>query len=228
MRPWIEVSTGIRVTGDGLAWLPSERTIVVADIHLGYDLAASRRGGYLPPVGSGASTGSRLAGMAAAYDAVRIVVAGDLRHSTRDVDDLERAEVAAFAEAIRERFVLDIVRGNHDAGIPLAGDHVECISVGAVDIVHAPPRVVPSRVTICGHLHPRVTLRDETGSGARYPCVLASPAIMILPAFSEWAGGTEASRLVRTLPDACWRALPVHDGLVADVGVSFDTRGRAP
>ena len=224
MLPWIEVAAGIGVTGDGLAWIPSERTLVVADIHLGYDLAAGRRGGYLPPVGSGEEAGARIAAIAAAHDANRVVVAGDLRHSTRDVDDLERAQVAAFAAVVREQCVLDVVRGNHDAGDPLAGTHADRITVGGVDIVHAPPRTLPLRVTICGHLHPRVTLRDETGTGARYPCVLACPAVVILPAYSAWAGGTEASRLVRALPAACWRALPVHDGLIADVGVSFDTR----
>lgn len=220
MLRWIEVADGVRATGDGMAWIPSARTIVVADVHLGYDLAASRRGGYLPSIGSGRATGERIADVASAHGADRIIVAGDLRHSTRDVDDMERSEVAAFADAIRSRLTLDIVRGNHDAGDAYA----DSVRIGAVEVVHAPPRVLPPHMTICGHLHPRVTLRDETGTSVRYPCVLACPSILILPAFSEWAGGAEASRLVRTLPRASWRALPVHDGFIADVGVSFEAQ----
>lgn len=224
MKRWLDAGNGVRVTGEGLAWLPEARTIVVADVHLGYDLAARRRGGFLPEAMSGAAAGERLIGLARAYDATRLVVAGDLRHSTRDVDDVERAEVVAFANVIRRELLLDVVLGNHDAGDSLAGDGHALVSIDNVDVVHVPPRARPARMTICGHLHPRITLRDETGTSARYPCVLASSATVILPAFSEWAGGTEAARLIRDLPVDEWRALPVHDGFIADVGIRFAPR----
>ena len=99
MQPWIEVAPGIRVTGNGAAWLPDVATIVVADVHVGYELAARRRGGYLPIVARGAELGERLVEMATALDASRIVIAGDLRHSTRDVDTAERDELLALATA---------------------------------------------------------------------------------------------------------------------------------
>ncbi|MEO7457619.1 MAG: hypothetical protein ABIY52_15260, partial [Gemmatimonadaceae bacterium] len=84
MQRWLELEHGIRVTGEGLAWLPAQRVMVVADVHLGYDLAARRRGGYLPTTTSGEAAGARIVALAAHYDADHIVVAGDLRHSTRD------------------------------------------------------------------------------------------------------------------------------------------------
>jgi uncharacterized protein len=221
MDRWIEVAEGIRVTGEGMAWLPEQHAIVVADIHIGYDLAARRRGGYLPPVLSGATIGDRIATIARRYEAGLVVVAGDLRHSTRDVDALEREEVVAFANAVRQHVSLEIVLGNHDAGDAIAGTSQAALRLGQVDIVHAPPRTEADRLTVCGHLHPRVTVRDETGASARYPCALVSATTIILPAYSEWAGGTEASRLARALPGMEWRALPVHDGIIADLGIRF-------
>ena len=219
MERWLDAGNGVRVTGSGMAWIPSEKAIVVADVHLGYDLAAGRRGGWLPRVESGVMVASRILDAAQELRAHRVVVAGDLRHSTRDVDDAERAEVAAFAAALRQHVVLDVALGNHDAGDALIGPGAEHISVGNIDVVHVPPAVLPARMTICGHLHPRVTVRDETGAGGRYPCVLACASVVVLPAFTEWAGGVEASRLVRSLPRAHWRVLPLHGGLIADIGI---------
>ena len=227
MKPWLEVAPGIRVTGAGAAWLPEHRTVVVADIHLGYDLAASRRGGYLPPVERGDRAGERLADLAMSLAATRVVIAGDLRHSTRDVDDLERTELADFASAVREHVRLDVVLGNHDRGGSLPGDvSLAMLAVGDVDVAHHPPGAMPARWTICGHLHPRITLRDETGASARFRCVLVGARTIVLPAWSEWAGGTEARRLLPSLAPGAWRVLPIVGGEIADVGMSIGTRDQ--
>ena len=220
MNGALEVTPGIHVTGSGVAWIPEARTIVVADVHVGYELAASRRGGYLPTVERGALIGSRLVALARSVNATRVVVAGDLRHSTRDVDALERGELADLASAVRASVRLDVVLGNHDRGGSLPGEPaLPALSVGDVDIVHEPPRSAPARWTICGHLHPRVTLRDETGASSRFACALVGQRTIVLPAFSEWAGGTEVRRLLPQLAAGPWRVLPMVGGEIADVGM---------
>ena len=100
MHPWIELAPGIAVTGSGAAWLSRHGTVVVADIHVGYELAAQRRGGYLPPVESGEAIGTRLARLATSLGATRLVIAGDLRHSTRDVDSRDGARMCTPAPAV--------------------------------------------------------------------------------------------------------------------------------
>lgn len=220
MLPWIEVAPGIRITGTGAVWLPAEQAVVVADVHMGYELAARRRGGYLPEVAGGGDVGARLVELTLALGASRIVIAGDLRHSTRDVDALEREELAALAAAVRAQIRLDVVLGNHDRGDALIGGATSMtLRVGDVDVVHHPPMATPTRWTICGHLHPRVTLRDETGASARYPCALVGERTVVVPAWSDWAGGKEARRLLPHLAPGSWRVLPMADGLVADVGM---------
>ena len=223
MQPWIAVDDDLRITGSGAAWIPSARTLVVADVHVGYELAARRRGGFLPSIESGAAIGTRLASMALAVDADRLVIAGDLRHSTRDVDALERAELSALAAAVRAEVALDVVLGNHDRGDALVGgtSHAS-LRVGDVDVVHHPPREAPARWTVCGHLHPRITLRDETGASARYDCALVGPRTVVLPAFSDWAGGAEVRKLIPDLFPGRWRALPISGGLIAELETAVD------
>ncbi|MDB4884697.1 MAG: metallophosphoesterase [Gemmatimonadetes bacterium] len=227
MNPWIEVAPGLRVTGAGAAWLPAAGVAIVADVHVGYELAARRRGGYLPEVERGGAVGHRLASLATALGAARLIIAGDLRHSTRDVDALERAELGDLAAAVRRSVSLEVVLGNHDRGGALAGEAgAAAVRVGDVDVVHHPPASTPGRWTICGHLHPRVTMRDETGASARYPCALVGERTIVLPAFSDWAGGTEARRLLPALAPGPWRVLPMVRGLVADVGMVMERTSK--
>ena len=220
MHGWIEIASGLRLTGDGAAWLPDEKAIVIADVHVGYELAAQRRGGYLPPIHRGAVVGARVRAIALAHHAERVIVAGDLRHSTRDIDAFERAELQDFARAVGSDIALDVVLGNHDRGGAVVGRETSgTLRVGPFDIGHVPPTVVPQRWTICGHLHPRVTVRDETGVSARYPCALAGDHVAVLPAFSDWAGGSSVGRLVRSLPVGAWRAYPVSEGVITDLDI---------
>ena len=112
------------------------------------------------------------------------------------------------------------MRGNHDRGGTIVGRETEgSLRIGDVDVVHVPPTATPARWTVCGHLHPRTTLRDETGASARFPCALVGDRVVVLPAFSLWAGGTSATRLLDVLPAGPWRAIPMSGGLVADVGL---------
>lgn len=226
MNSWIEVAPGLRVTGAGAAWLPAAATMVIADVHVGYELAARRRGGWLPEIERGWALGCRIAELARTLEAARVVIAGDVRHSTHDADAIERAELADLATAVRASVVLEVVRGNHDRGGVLADDAGSAsVRLGEVEVVHHPPPTTPARWTICGHLHPRVTLRDETGASARYPCALVGERTIVLPAFSDWAGGTEARRLRSSLGPGAWRVLPMVGGLVADVGVVLEGAG---
>jgi uncharacterized protein len=125
--------------------------------------------------------------------------------------------VAGFLERLRAPDALgrvDVVAGNHDRG----DDLPRVVALGDVDVVHEPPAAPPARWTVCGHLHPAATVRDETGAGARFPCFLAGPRVVVLPAFGAWAGGGRGARLARGLFDAAWRRYPVAGGEVFALG----------
>lgn len=202
----------LHLTPDGGAWIPDASTLVVADVHVGYARAARRRGGWLPSdAESPARIAARLVAACARVGATRLTIAGDLRHSTRDVDDAERAEVAALLATLRgslER--LDVVAGNHDRGDTSPHE----LSVGDVSIVHEPPTSPPPRWTICGHLHPRTTLRDATGASLRVPCALVGERTVVLPAFTEWAGGLAAGRARRAIGWGEWKEVVCAGGKV--------------
>ena len=205
----IAITSEITLTGAGAAWLPAEAALVIGDVHLGYARAARRRGGYLPSVESADAAADRALAATHRVGATRLVIAGDLRHSTRDVDSGELAEVRAFRARLASLARVELVAGNHDRG---GEDMVARVLIGSVSVVHEPPSTVPGHWVICGHLHPTVTVRDETGAGARYPCALVGPRIIVLPAFSAWAGGVAVRRLLTSLPAGEWKTYPIAGG----------------
>lgn len=212
MREWIDVAPDLRITGSGGAWIVSAATLVLADLHIGYARAARRRGGWLPAIESSDRLATRVLAAMEAVKASRLVIAGDLRHSTRDVDALELAEVDAVLDALRERHDVLVVAGNHDRG----SDYARSVVIGAFDVTHEPPDVLPARWTICGHVHPTTTIRDATGAAVRYPCALVGNRTVVLPAFSEWAGGVRGRRLFERLPGAEWQRYVIASNRVVD------------
>ena len=220
MPALVDVAPGVALSGHAGAWLAASRTLVVADVHVGYARAARRRGGWLPDVERGVDAAARVLDAVRALDARRVVVAGDLRHSTRDVDPAEMAEVADFLGRVGAACEVAVVPGNHDRrgddAYAAAGALVAAppLDLGDVLVAHEPPAAAPARWTVCGHLHPAVEVRDETGAGARYPCALVGPRVVVLPAFGRWAGGVAGARLRRSLFVAEWRAYAVAGGEV--------------
>lgn len=210
MRDALEVTPGLFVTGLGAAHLPAFQTAVIADIHLGYSRAARRRGGYLPAAESVDEVIDRVLDIVEKLHVTQLVVAGDIRHSTHDVDAGELTDVSRFIEQTSRAVTLTLAKGNHDRGSTAPRD----LSFGEFIVQHEPPRSFPHHWTICGHLHPSAAVRDETGAEARYPCFLVGPRICVLPAFTNWAGGTRVSRLLPHLPAGEWQSIIAWEGLV--------------
>ena len=215
----VTIAPGLALTGRGAALVEGAGALVIADVHLGYARAARRRGGWLPQAEGAPDAAARALEAARAVGATRLVIAGDLRHSTRDADAAEHAEVGAFLRATSAALPTTLVAGNHDRGAARYADAgidvvTGVLALGDVDVSHEPPAAAPTRWTVCGHLHPATTVRDATGAGMKVPCALVGPRVLVLPAFGEWAGGVAASRLRRSLFVGAWTVVPVAAGEV--------------
>jgi DNA ligase-associated metallophosphoesterase len=172
-----------------LSW-PRQRTLFVADVHLGKG-AAFRAGGVPIPRGSTATDLARLTRLVAASDATRLVVLGDFLHA-------KAGRVAALAQAFvawrAQHAALDVVlvRGNHDAR---AGDPPREWHIVTVDEPHPLPPFLachrvdapPTGYALCGHVHPGMRI-DAAGESARLPCFVLGARRAILPAFGRFTG----------------------------------------
>ena len=179
-----------------LHW-PRERTVFVADVHLG-KAATFRANGVPLPRGSTAADLARLSRLLERTAATRLVVLGDFLHAK-----------AGRVDALGERFTawrrhhaatdVVLVRGNHDAR---AGDPPPAWSVRCVEEPFALPPFLachkssapPTGYALCGHLHPGVRVHGAGEQSARLPCFVIGARRAILPAFGRFTGLAEFPR----------------------------------
>lgn len=184
-------------------WLEAERTLVVADLHLGYAWA-HRQAGQLLPISAREDTTGRLSELQRDYQPREIVLLGDIVHRAVPVPELER-ELGGLIEALSPGSLLTLVRGNHDwkieellartapqlqpKGEARIGPHLLVHGDGDIAAAPSPPGYI-----VMGHEHPFLTLDDEVASAVRCPCFLVADTVLVLPAFSRWAAGGPISQ----------------------------------
>lgn len=177
----------IVIDRSGGLYLPSERTLVVADLHLEKGSSFASRGTLLPPYDT-RETLDRLEAVVGRYRPSRVIALGDSLHDGHAEHRLGPAERHRIARLQSGRDWLWIT-GNHDPEISasIGGEALDVIVLAGTVLRHAPE---PGHATaeIAGHLHPaaRVLLG---GVGMRRPCFIGDARRMVLPAFGAFAGG---------------------------------------
>lgn len=171
----------------GALWLPEERTLVVADLHLEKGSSYARRGVFLPPYDS-AATLAALSAAIARHAPARIIALGDSFHDREAGERFGAAERATLAALQAGRDWI-WVTGNHDPEIGggLGGEVVARLSLAGVTLRHEPD-AAEAGFEIAGHLHPAAKLRLR-GRALRRRCFALSARRCVMPAMGAYAGG---------------------------------------
>lgn len=171
----------------GALWIASERTLVVADLHLEKGSAYAARGQLLPPYDT-RETLARLTAEAAQLRPRTIVLLGDTFHDGAGEDRLSAADVAAL-KAIGSVAELVWIVGNHDVDGPKALPGVVAAewSVSGLRLTHEPTEG-PAGAELAGHLHPCARVKGRVAS-VRRRCFVTDGERLVLPAFGAFAGG---------------------------------------
>lgn len=195
---------------DLAVYLPEPRTLVIADLHLGYEEALRREGVALPP-GHLRKVEARLERILSRLGTVhRLIINGDLKHRFAPLSHYEEQEALAFLEFLAPRFAeLILIRGNHDRnieGLLLGGPHLEvqeALVEGRLLIIHGdrePGRAELSGVEaiLIGHDHPAVGLRSRTGRLEVYKAFLLGEyhgrRLLVQPSFNLLVRGSDLAR----------------------------------
>jgi len=168
-------------------WWPSQKTLIVADVHWG-KAGHFRRHGLMLPQRAGQANETKLAALVAHHRAERLIIAGDLFHSA------DNAEVENFTHWRTAHASLDIhfVMGNHDIlprdryeGWRLA-IHPERLDVAPFTIAH--DDCDATGYLIHGHVHPGVRIGGRGRAGVSVACFAQDARRIILPAFGAFTG----------------------------------------
>ena len=173
-----------------LFW-PAERTLFVADVHLG-KAASFRAAGVSLPSGHSSHDLDRISALLTTHQAKRLVILGDLVHTQTSYTEALDRNFRAFRTRY-DHVEMILVRGNHDRH---AGDAptqwglnivVEPYAVGPFACCHEPGKAAATGIELAGHLHP--ALRVQTAKeGVTLPCFWQHGKGIVLPAFGSLTG----------------------------------------
>lgn len=171
-------------------WLPGAGAVLVADVHLGKP-ASFRAMGVPVPEAVTSRDLNRLSALLRATGAGRLIVLGDLIHDAVALRERTCDAVRAWRQSLGG-IEVDLIVGNHDRrarsceplGVRPLGERA---TIGGVVLTHEPPRQ-DSEPTLCGHIHPVVSVGDGPGK-VRSACFWFGGMTGILPAFGSFTGG---------------------------------------
>ncbi|HVA37664.1 MAG TPA: hypothetical protein VNJ51_08625 [Candidatus Dormibacteraeota bacterium] len=175
---------GVTALAPGLLLLEGARTLVAADLHLGYEEVV---GGALPLW----STAEQLAALersAREVGARELVLLGDALHGSRmslAAADCIRSGLAAVERA---GCAVVAVAGNHEGrsrGVEVLGRTVESVMRDGWHLLHGDRPAAREGRAIIGHLHPSLRL----GGSRSAPVFLYSERLVVLPALTPYSPG---------------------------------------
>lgn len=196
---------------DRAVLLEKERTLLIAELHLGYELEIARSGISVPSPTT--EMLERLKKLVKKHKARKVIVLGDVKHTFNFLGRHEELEVMDFFSELRKVTSVEVVRGNHDGDLDSALQiplhPVTGIKVGKTALVHGhawPSKdLMTADYLVMGHLHPSIALADFFGVKYREACWLLTkfkPSIrkeypkannemkvVVLPAFNKLLGG---------------------------------------
>jgi DNA ligase-associated metallophosphoesterase len=199
-HPWNWRGHRLDLLAERAVWDPQQRTLLVADLHLGKAEVFQAHGVALPSDGDAANLNALLE-LAQRFRPVQVVVLGDLIHGRVGLTADLRQKLVALPELLG--CPLRLIDGNHERGSWLEGLQREpSAALGPLWLSHGPePR--PGHLNLCGHLHP-VAVVGRGNDRLRLPCFAYrrrnDPSAdhrpgeeLVLPAFGHLTGGHPCS-----------------------------------
>jgi len=187
---------GIKITSLYAAYLEEHSTAVVADFHIGYESYLQHEGVSIPRYQKDIIL-KRLERIISKYEVERIVINGDFKHEFGKNLRQEWREAEEILSFLVERVEVVMVRGNHDNflktiasryGVEVRDEY----SLGNFKMVHGHRMVKgEGKKLLLGHEHPSLSIRDAVGAMVKMPCYLCGNGIVVLPAISPLATGTD-------------------------------------
>jgi hypothetical protein len=206
----LEIFKGIK-TANGFPAIFIEKlnALVIADVHLGYELALAQQGIFVPQV----QLEEILKDLKKIFERVKakcLIIVGDVKHEFGEASAQEWREVYRLIEFLRKKVEkIILVRGNHDnyllniinkLGIELYDPYYLAEGICFIH-GHKKVKLPKFKTLIIAHEHPSLVLRKGYDK-IKVPCLLYGKInekkhFICLPAISSWTSGTNINLVSR-------------------------------
>ena len=148
------------------------RTLVIADPHIGWEIALQERGIHIPS--QTPKLLKKLITLLSEHKPDSLLILGDVKYTVVKAEAGEWHDIPDFFTEL-QRYVNDIsiIRGNHDANLePLLPETVKLLPatgtvIDDVGLFHGhkwpSPTLLKCKTLLMGHVHPVVVFRDPSG-----------------------------------------------------------------
>ena len=191
----LEIQPGVWLDHRRAVFLEQEQILAVADLHLGYAWA-HRYNGQLLPLHPPDDLLARLTDLCSFYKPKQLAILGDIVHEAVPVAEISE-ELTKLFSALGARCGLKLILGNHDKKLRKLASGISDLEFTKrfeaenFLLIHGNDAIdIPAdKFVLMGHEHPAISLGDGIKS-AKFPCFMVSRRVLLLPAFSQWAAGS--------------------------------------
>jgi DNA ligase-associated metallophosphoesterase len=177
----------------GALYWPSQKAVILSDVHLG-KVAHFRKHGAALPTGAQYENYLRLTKLIERYKPQHMLIIGDLFHSTIN------SEWPVFEDFVRtQQTKFSLIVGNHDIIDPkrflaLSIEVLDVLTLHGITFSHYPDH--ESEVyRISGHLHPAIRLSIGAAEKRTLKCFYIKNNQFVLPSFGYFTGNTRIKQL---------------------------------
>ncbi|MCQ2052489.1 MAG: metallophosphoesterase [archaeon] len=193
-----EILPGVKITTDRCLFLSDGPTVVLGDLHIGYEKALEDEGVYIPRMNT-ESVKEGLNLIISRYEPKRVVLLGDIKHDFKRSRHEGREEIHRIIELLENAVDVIVVKGNHDNFLQNILYDMNIKVVDYVDLCgfRMEHGHIDSgkRPVIIGHEHPSVRITGPTSGSMKIQCFLhmKEEGIIVIPPFSPLSSGTDLS-----------------------------------
>jgi len=149
-----------------------QRVLVVADLHIGWEVALAQEGVYIPS--QTPKIMKKLQKIVKKVKPNHLIFLGDVKHTVAKVELEEWRDIPNLFETLEKHVPnIQVVPGNHDGNIePLLSENITLlpttgVKIGDIGLFHGhawpAPELLECRILVMGHIHPTVAFRDPLG-----------------------------------------------------------------
>ena len=148
------------------------RTMIIADLHIGWEMALAEKGIHVPT--QTPKLLKKLMALITDYQPQKLLILGDVKHTVATAQMSEWHDIPDFFNELKKQVQeIFVIRGNHDGNLePLLPEAVKIqpatgITVGEIGFFHGhqwpSPTLLGCKTLVMGHVHPMVAFRDPAG-----------------------------------------------------------------
>ncbi len=195
----IQVEKDVFISDLYCIYLRDINGVVVSDLHLGFEEEMNLHGLFLPKLQREHVEGV-VDRIIERYNPEKIFINGDFKHEFSKNLPQEWDDVIHFIDRYRQQTDLYFIRGNHDNYLLtiLARSGMQMHDFYEDDryfIYHGDRDLGLRKLTILGHEHPSISLRDGVGGVFKIHSFIYNPEshVLITPSMSFFSSGSDVS-----------------------------------